>query len=770
MGVNPGNRDAPPARPHWSWAPAEGWTSLFLVLLLCLALAWAMDDARWVLGEGRYTDFLAAAAVGGVMIGFVAAKAGWGRWWSALVGAVVAALVVPVLVGGNLPPGGGSWPDLFRRTATSSVEAVLDLTVRGRLTTQQFGHFLLVLGLFVWGTSQFASTAVFRHRRPMAAVAAVGAALVANMALTPQDQLGYLVLASVASLLLLARMRALEAAADWRRRRAGDPTVLVAGYLRGGMVFAAVAVVGALLLAGNAASAPLAGAWQSMDQTLIDLGRRFQGWFPFVGQVRGPQSADFSGSATIAGVWTTDTQTAVTIELPPGAPTNLYWRATTYDRFTGDAWESSGETTLHLDPQTDLQPLVDESVDLLGRQTFTFTVLPGAYRGSAALAPADPLTVSAPGSLVRLSRGDFFVRYQLDDGSRPYQVTSAIRRYGDTPPAAITQNKLRAAGTDYPPEIVAVYGQRPPADQLGPLALRFLADVRARAAGNDPFDLALALEDRLRNGPDFVYDTDVRDLDCGSRSLVECFLTFRRGYCEYYATTMVLLLREAGVPARLVMGFLPGVVTGNLESIGNDRAHAWVEVYFPGYGWVDFDPTGGGIAAAAPLPEGRPVPAARPSPSASFVTPGPGEAQDPRRTPVPLTGSGTPAGGGDLTSLLELAGGVTVIAAPFAWMISRWRRPPRSIRPVELYRSLVRWASRLGRAPRPSETVYEYTADLARLLPPARVDLLTVAEATVEVTYGRRDLPPPRLMAVWRATRRARLRLLALVWRRSHRR
>ena len=96
----------------------------------------------------------------------------------------------------------------------------------------------------------------------------------------------------------------------------------------------------------------------------------------------------------------------------------------------------------------------------------------------------------------------------------------------------------------------------------------------------------------------YRYDTDVRDVDCGTMSTPECFATSKRGYCQHYATTMAVVLRNLGVPARVVSGFLPGerAVGSSVEVISISRAHAWVEVYLPGHDWVAFDPTGGGVA------------------------------------------------------------------------------------------------------------------------------------------------------------------------------
>jgi transglutaminase-like putative cysteine protease len=67
---------------------------------------------------------------------------------------------------------------------------------------------------------------------------------------------------------------------------------------------------------------------------------------------------------------------------------------------------------------------------------------------------------------------------------------------------------------------------------------------------------------------------------------------------------MAVLLRDLRVPTRIVAGFLPGTVDGNsgIETIPMSGAHTWVEVYFPGHGWVMFDPTGGGLRQVEPLP------------------------------------------------------------------------------------------------------------------------------------------------------------------------
>ena len=227
-------------------APVEGWISLAGILVLTLALAWSIDDAAWVLGRDHFTDFLALTVGWGVAVGFIGAKVGWGRWPTYLIGSLLAALIVPLYVGDVLQPE-ATWLTQYQLTATSVVEAWRDLAIRNQAVTQEYGHFLLTLGLFTWATAMYASYTTFGHRRPLNAIVLVGIVLVANMGFTYRNQLTLLVLFSLAALFLLIRYHAFDEESEWLRRRIGDPSAVSALYLRGGSVFIAVAVVGSLV-------------------------------------------------------------------------------------------------------------------------------------------------------------------------------------------------------------------------------------------------------------------------------------------------------------------------------------------------------------------------------------------------------------------------------------------------------------------------------------------------------------------------------------------
>ena len=123
-------------------------------------------------------------------------------------------------------------------------------------------------------------------------------------------------------------------------------------------------------------------------------------------------------------------------------------------------------------------------------------------------------------------------------------------------------------------------------DRVRALAIELTAPERT------PYDRARAIESYLRT---FPYTLDVPRPPVG-RDVVDYFLfDLKKGYCDYYASSMVVLARAAGIPARLVIGYANG--TYNLNSkrfvVTEADAHSWVEVYFPGIGWVTFEPTSG---------------------------------------------------------------------------------------------------------------------------------------------------------------------------------
>lgn len=754
---------------HWSQlpvAPAQGWLALVLVAAMCASLAWSLDDAILVLGDGDVTDFLFWAALGGVAIGALGPTVGWGRWTTHLIGACFAALLTPLLVGWVLIPEGADAGVLFQRTTQSAATAWVDLVVNRDLSTFEYGHHLLVLGLIVWASSQFASYAAFGHRRPLNAVVAIGLLLLGNMLLTTRDQLLFLVIYSVAALFLLVRFHTFDEQSDWVRRRIGDPSAISGLYLRGGSIFIATAVVGSLLLTNVAASAPLRGAWSDMGGRVLEWARALEPFLPSSGSGRsiGPS---FGANARITGAWTTNDNPFLTIEISPDEKDIPYLAAVVYHTFDKTGWRRSGPDPLQREAGEDLLGNTADQVTLDGRRAVVLTITPEAPR-SEVFTPTMPFSVNQAVGVMVIGAGGYFEGLRRDASDAPYTVTALVpASEADGGP---TESRLRAAGTDYPAEILTLYGPDTIADDvLGEASLALLSEIRTLAGIRaTPYDLAATTRDLLRDSGRYIYDPDVRDHDCSGISTVECFARIQRGYCEYFASTMAVLLREMGVPTRYVQGFLPGDgKPGSGRSVVRNRdSHAWVQVFFPDQGWIDFDPTAT-VARLAPLPSGRPVASA--SPGASRT---PGFVRPAETLPRDQQGGGafpgTTRGPGAAGPLIAVAILLAVIIAAMAAVA--WRRGPRG--PVSAdgtYGAVTRLASRLGYAPRPNQTVYEYAGALGDMVPMVRPELETVAQAKVEVAYGARVLSDDRMRSLREAHRRLRVGLLRLFVRRLRR-
>jgi len=114
------------------------------------------------------------------------------------------------------------------------------------------------------------------------------------------------------------------------------------------------------------------------------------------------------------------------------------------------------------------------------------------------------------------------------------------------------------------------------------------------AGADSVFDKVVAIEQRLHSSGEFAYEIDT-PLRAGSRSILEFLTVTKVGFCQQFSTTMAAMLRELGIQARVVMGFATGspTTTRGQYSVTTQEAHAWVEVYFPGWGWMPFEPTPG---------------------------------------------------------------------------------------------------------------------------------------------------------------------------------
>ena len=310
------------------------------------------------------------------------------------------------------------------------------------------------------------------------------------------------------------------------------------------------------------------------------LGRAF---LPLHGQF-GSLSTGFTDRIDLgsSGVIQTDPTVVMRVSFPDGgvAPErlpNLRWRGLALDRFDGRAWTQADRARAPLRRLRDGYysaaahvvgaPFLSYEVFL---EPFGTDILFGLARVTAIQGRLAGIAVDAEDGLALAS-----------------PPTAPIRYLAISQPERVREETLRRPirATDYPPEIRETYLQLPA------VTARIRALARDLATGTKgPLEIARRVEayltDHLRYSLDLGRDADVDPLDD--------FLFGRKtGNCEYFAAAMTVLLRGAGVPARVVNGFQRGEWNGvgRYFAVRQRDAHSWVEVFFPRVGWVTFDPS-----------------------------------------------------------------------------------------------------------------------------------------------------------------------------------
>jgi hypothetical protein len=298
------------------------------------------------------------------------------------------------------------------------------------------------------------------------------------------------------------------------------------------------------------------------------------------------------------------------------------------------------------------------------------------------------------------------------------------------------------------------------------------------AGATTRFDMASALESRLREH--IRYSEQIDQPPAGRDRVDWVLFDGRQGYCDYYASSFVVMARSLGIPARLATGYALGERKGEGRYLmAASNAHAWPEVYFPDYGWVEFEPTGGGghgpiarpdepgrLAGDGLTPEQeRPArEVERPAEDAANGTEDPAGA-----TPdAEASGAGGAAAGRAIPwRLLGGLAGLVLVAWLTAWAV--WLRPFRGLSPAEgAFARLSRVTDWMGIGRRRSDTPYEFEARLQRSFPQARPEFSTIIDRFVRERFGRRAAAEASaLTAAWQAARTALIRRAGpITWRR----
>lgn len=583
--------------------------------------------------------------------------------------------------------------------------------------------FVLLSEMAVGLVALLADWAAFRVRATLEALIPSFALFVFTSALGASAGRAWSVAAYLAGVLLFL----LAEEAD--RRSAGELGKRARRQLRGSLVrngclLGALAVVAAATVGPSlpGAAAPALISWHNQDSAapnqrttvspLVDIKSRL------TGQSR---TEMFTVSATYAS----------------------YWRLTALDTFDGTVWSSDASYQRASGHLPGASPGAGRSTrDTFSVRNLDSVWLPAAFR---------PVALTAASASYNPRSSSIIGNRATSDGLS-YTVSSVLPTFTTGELASVRSDRgdpsLRndlALPSSLPPQIAQIARQ-------------------AVKGETSPYGKALALQQFFRGGR-FTYSLSVSEGD-DNQALLTFLTKTHAGFCQQFAGAYAVMARAVGIPARVAVGFTPGVKgpDGRYHVYGTD-AHAWPEVYLDRFGWVPFEPTPsrgapgaeaytGVTPAQAPSPVSVTTSSVGPAPSpagggagvsslarglSNLVASGNGGGSSPARAP----GGGAPIGWIALFALafVMLARGTVVPA-------SRWRRRRRRrARAAGAQRVLVAWEeaaealSRAGTSPRPSETYGEFAERAARQLPSGATDLTTLAGAATVARYSPHPLP-----------------------------
>jgi transglutaminase-like putative cysteine protease len=440
-------------------------------------------------------------------------------------------------------------------------------------------HTVVLLAIF--GFTAVVSMLVMA-RRPVGAALGLVVAVAWPATLTPGDRAlrdGVLALIGVLAILFLLR-------------REESPR----GLVQAAGVGALLVTVAAVASTTDAVAKPAFLSWETWDPydrptELVSVG--------------------YVWTANYDGIQFPETPTTVMRVKVPGVKRALYWRATTLDDYTGLVWDEDaqlGEASEReqIDASSPLLPEAARDEENWVRQEFTIEAL----RDTRLLASAQPVRWE-PGTEAPVAdaAGDVVV---VPDGIRrdqrytvwsyvPQPNPSELTQFQGGYPAAaerylqVVYEPVPEWGTEGRDALMDAYFSRANEFEVTALESVYQAAQGVTSRAQSPYEAAAFLETWFRDAGGFVYDEQPPAPIGGTPALVDFVNDTKRGYCQHYAGAMALMLRLLGIPARVAVGFTSGEYSADDKEwvVKDTNAHAWVEVWFPGYGWMPFDPTPG---------------------------------------------------------------------------------------------------------------------------------------------------------------------------------
>ena len=759
-------------------APA-GIGAYVIAIGLILATTAAVLAGGWI-GGAQATLLVAVVAVlEAVLLG----RSGIGRL--AALGLAIplcAAVVVPTTIG--LLPASVTHLGFQHTVGEYIVQAFAGLLATGPPYFVQWA-FMVGLSTIIWACGYWLGWVAFRERRGVLAVLPAVVVLAVNVLNAPSitlragpgSSIGLAeTLALLAALLVIGLAELSSLASQWRGRRVPGLQGLRGRYITS-LAVASIGVVAAGLLIPPLTSTDIA------DSLFHGSGRGLGG-----SAAGGLATVGFSPVVQPGGDLVNRPSPVLTYSTDQGSQT--YLQVVDDTVFNAGNWIPRFDTAIG---QTVSAGPIPRDPTALGASRATATVHIGFSNsagaatadsgGSLGLFPGDPTSISLPGTVVGdvapvatpaptepppsgyecvgdncpsgPSTAPTFL--DVDEVEVRSGTIDSLQTSGSMSTATVAE--LENAGTDYPSWVQSdadpIVGKGATTQDVSQASAVSTLAQKWTAGATNPYDAATAIEAHLRSGV-YAYTLDPPKTPKGEWSIVYFLDSSHQGYCQYYASAMGAMLRSLGIPTMLVSGYGPGTATGRYGSahepifnVTSTDAHVWVEAYFPGYGWIPFEPTPQStFGGYLPFTRGGPIP------TASAATVPTATPKLPRATLPPVIGSTTTTSAGGPPAWLLGFPAALVLVAVLALVALRWWRRPRSLAGVW---SRLALAGRLtGIRHDEAETRTAFAGRLSRALGGSGPPLLGTELGTVAAVSGKAEFSPGGLgdsdHRLWRGT------------------
>jgi transglutaminase-like putative cysteine protease len=457
--------------------------------------------------------------------------------------------------------------------------------------------FVVIMTVAFWFISAWAGFSLVREQNYLHAVlpSAVGLLIIQNYDHASPGRLWFMAFFALMALLLLGRLHYLQNRKSWRERRiflSPDNSLELTSSMAiaAGLIILVAWTVPASLTSWNSA----VRTWNKVTQPWRAFSEKMETAVSALESPSGGKRGEFFGSELALGSgFPLSDAVMFEVEAPDlpskERPPRYYWRGRTYDTFTNGQWYSTGTERTEYSPSV-VNPF---DVALLEKSPAHFIFNTGDSTFSLLYSPSQPIWISREG--VTFSQGDEEVRdlvawhaFPQLKGGETYQVDALL--------ANPDQGQLRDAGEQYPAWVTEKYLQLP--ESFSPRIAELAQQITAGA--ETPYDKTTAVTDYLRSA--IEYSPTLPKPPRNRDKLEWILFDYKKGYCVYYASAEILMLRSLGIPARMAVGFAQGERDGNTYTVRRLHAHAWPEVYFPNIGWVEFEPTGNQPDLNRPLP------------------------------------------------------------------------------------------------------------------------------------------------------------------------